>query len=620
MKIKNLLFCTLFFCCTLGINSLKAQLVEKASITANEANFKMISPNSYLMEIAGPNNYYFKQQIEHTKNISLSNVNKDGKKFSDGTYKMQVTPIVTLSETIRLELAALRKENDQEKIAAYRLAHELPSTVNVYNISFSIRNGQFVSPDEREVNGVNLSKMASISWEQEQDHPVLYASLNDVNLEHGKPVWASNALPFATDNTSMFEDDQQFLDDVIVNGSICVGQDCNNGENFGFDTGRYKENNLRIHFDDTSNSASFPSNDWRISINDSSNGGASYFAVEDATAGNVPFRIEAGAGANALHVDASGGNIGLGTATPVVELHVVDGDSPTMRLEQNGSSGFTAQTWDLAANETNFFIRDVTNGSKLPFRIRPNAPTSSIDIAASGNVGMGTQSPDAPLDIERSSNPKLRLTNTQATTGNTWELISADNSGRLNITNVTNGITPVKIDDLANNNLLKIGLNGSPDRIDITGVLFINGIDNSNPDFVFEPDYNLESIEEHASFMWKHKHLPAVGRGVIGDDGKAMINVANRSQGVLEELEKAHLYIEQLYKRINIEKESRLEVNNKQQQTINQQAEEIANLKAQLIKMETLETQLAELIQMVSALNKTHNSSDSSDKAVGEKE
>ena len=616
MKVKNLLFCTMVFCCTIGIQPLNAQLVEKASITANEANFKMISPNSYLMEIAGPNNYYFKQQVEYTTNISLSNVDMNGKKFSDGTYKMQVTPILTLSETIRLELAALRNENDQEKIAAYRLAHELPATVNVYNISFSIRDGKFVSPDQQEVKGVNLPKMSSLQWEQ-QDHPVLYASLNNVGMEYSKPVYTSTALPSIGDNTSMFEDDQQFLDDVIVVGSICVGQDCNNGENFGFDTGRYKENNLRIHFDDTSTSASFPKNDWRISINDSSNGGSSYFAVEDATAGNVPFRIEAGAGANALHVDASGGNVGLGTATPVVELHVVDGDSPTMRLEQNGASGFTPQTWDLAGNETNFFVRDVTNGSKLPFRIRPSAPTSSIDIAANGNVGLGTQSPDAPLDIERSSNPKLRLTNTQTGTGNTWELISADDSGRLNFTNVTNGKTPVKIDDMANNNLLKLGLDGSPNRVDITGVLFINNIDNSNPDYVFEPDYKLESIEEHASYMWKNKHLPAVGSGVNGENGKAMINVANRSQGVLEELEKAHLYIEQLHKRINNEKESRLDVNNKQQQNIDQQAEEITNLKAQLTKMET---QLAELIQLVSALDKTNDSSYSSDKAVGEKE
>src|SRR5687767_2248139 len=68
-----------------------------------------------------------------------------------------------------------------------------------------------------------------------------------------------------------------------------------------------------------------------------------------------------------------------------------------MRLEQNNSGGFTAQTWDIAGNEANFFVRDTTNGSTLPFRIRPGAPTSSIDIAANGFVGFGTASPTAQL-------------------------------------------------------------------------------------------------------------------------------------------------------------------------------------------------------------------------------
>ncbi|MDM7930876.1 hypothetical protein [Tabrizicola sp.] len=71
--------------------------------------------------------------------------------------------------------------------------------------------------------------------------------------------------------------DQVIADDLIVTGSACVGFDCVNNENFGFDTLVLKENNLRIFFDDTSNSSSFPANDWRIVINDSANGGSSFF-------------------------------------------------------------------------------------------------------------------------------------------------------------------------------------------------------------------------------------------------------------------------------------------------------------------------------------------------------
>ena len=159
-----------------------------------------------------------------------------------------------------------------------------------------------------------------------------------------------------------------------------------------------KENNLRIKAQDTSTSASFPTNDWQITFNDSSNGGANKFSIDDIDGGRTPFTLEAGAPSNSLYVD-DGGRIGLGTNTPVVELHTVNGDTPTLRLEQSGSSGFTPQTWDVAGNETNFFIRDATNGSTLPFRIRPGAPTSSIHIGDSGNVGLGTSSPSAALHI-----------------------------------------------------------------------------------------------------------------------------------------------------------------------------------------------------------------------------
>ena len=176
---------------------------------------------------------------------------------------------------------------------------------------------------------------------------------------------------------------QVINNDLIVIGSECVGMDCSSSENFGFDTLRLKENNLRINFADTSNSGSFPTNDWRLVANDSANGGRNIFYLEDSNTGREVLSVEAGAPSNALYVDDAG-NLGLGTSTPVVEIHVKDGDTPTLRLEQDNSSGFTAQTWDVAGNETNFFVRDVNNGSKLPFRIRPGAPESSIDIAANG--------------------------------------------------------------------------------------------------------------------------------------------------------------------------------------------------------------------------------------------
>ena len=104
--------------------------------------------------------------------------------------------------------------------------------------------------------------------------------------------------------------DSMIIDDLIVYGSECVGLDCVNGENFSFDTLRLKENNLRIHFFDTSNSGSFPSTDWRITINDSFNGGENYFSIDNATANTSLLRIMAD------------GNVGIGTTSPSERLHV----------------------------------------------------------------------------------------------------------------------------------------------------------------------------------------------------------------------------------------------------------------------------------------------------------
>jgi hypothetical protein len=109
-------------------------------------------------------------------------------------------------------------------------------------------------------------------------------------------------------------------------------------------------------------------------------------------------------------------------------------DTPAMRMEQNNSGGFTAQTWDIGANEANWFVRDVTGGSRLPLRIRPGATTSSVDISATGNVGINTASPTAKLDVNGTALTRDALT-VKAGAGNevaklTW--LSTDD-GQLNL-------------------------------------------------------------------------------------------------------------------------------------------------------------------------------------------
>jgi hypothetical protein len=323
-------------------------------------------------------------------------------------------------------------------------------------------------------------------------------------------------------------------DDLIVDGSACIGFDCVNGEVFSFDTIRLKENNLRIKFDDTSVAASFPRNDWQLTANDSANGGASKFSIDDITNSRTPFTVEANAPSHSLYVD-DGGRVGLGTSTPSLELHIIDGDTPAMRLQQDGSSGFAPQTWDVAGNETNFFVRDVTNGSALPLRIRPGAPSSSIFIDVDGDVGLGTSSPDADLEISSSDTfAFLRITATGAT-NDSADFTYTDGAGG-------QGEWRVNIVD-GDNQELALDADGN---LTIDGEITTSGSCSGGCDLVFDKRYDLATIEQHAEAMWAQRYLPNVGPTPEGGP----FNLSRKIGGMLNELEHAHIYIEQLNRRI----------------------------------------------------------------------
>lgn len=348
------------------------------------------------------------------------------------------------------------------------------------------------------------------------------------------------------------------LDDVIIQFSLCLGNDCSNGESFGFDTLRLKENNVRIHFDDTSVSASFPRNDWRITINDSGNGGGSYFSIDDATAGRQVFRVDAGAPSNSLYVDAQG-DVGIGVANATTDLHVRSGNTPTLRLEQDGSSGFTAQTFDVAANEANFFVRDVTNGSALSFRIEPGADQDSLFIESDNDIGMGTNSPVSALHVRRTAadlglGSAVTIEQASSTTGPRG-LLALRNNGQvymqLEDTSVVSGGAAAGVWNLQNRgghfqltNSVGTGdefVMDAVGNVTLSGSLTTSGAGacNAGCDRVFDEDYDLPSIEDHAELMYRHGYLPNVGP--TPEDSP--INITEKVGRVLNELEHAHIYI-----------------------------------------------------------------------------
>lgn len=352
--------------------------------SGSSVRWDVAAPNAGLtLIVSAPDGRVFSKNFKGSSSASFSTTDAQGERLPDGqyTYELRLTP----ASSMRKDATSNGRGKDDEPEAVRAARKSVPAQPLVESGSFSVVNGAVIVAGAAEEG--NKRSGAKVS-----ERPIQPGSASlgrsGFRLHHVPSFMPDNVIP----------------DDLIVQGSACVGLDCVNGEVFGFDTIRLKENNTRLQFDDTSASG-FPTNNWQIRANSSAAGGASFLGFVDQGAsgnsetGTIVFEVDAGAPANALKVSSTG-RVGLRTATPALDLHITTSDTPAQRLEQTNAGGFTAQTWDIAGNEANFFVRDVTGGSRLPFRIRPGAPTSSVDISASGNVGIGTASPEMRLDTK----------------------------------------------------------------------------------------------------------------------------------------------------------------------------------------------------------------------------
>ena len=355
----------------------------------SSVRFDVSAPHvAVTLTVIGPEGFSFSKEFKTPPEFSL--ISEKGERLPDGsyTYELRVTPNISADVKDALK-AAREKGNGAELQRELRKRGALPPEL-VQSGSFLVLNGSAIVAGATEGKGTRRAM-------NETPAPA--------PLPAAAPVSSGRVSYKVQRNHPRFlVFDQVIPDDLIVQGSICAGLDCVNNENFGFDTIRLKENNTRIQFDDDSTSAGFPNNNWQIRANDSGSGGSNFLGFVDqgvsgnSETGTIVFAVNAGASANSLRV-GSNSKVGLRTATPVLDVHANTTDTPAIRLEQNNSGGFTAQTWDIAGNEANFFVRDVTGGSRLPLRIRPGAPTSSIDISAAGNVGLQTASPNLRLEV-----------------------------------------------------------------------------------------------------------------------------------------------------------------------------------------------------------------------------
>ncbi|MDM8166655.1 hypothetical protein, partial [Roseovarius sp.] len=169
---------------------------------------------------------------------------------------------------------------------------------------------------------------------------------------------------------------------------------------------------------------------------------------------------------------------------------------------------------------------------RLPFQVRPGAPDSSIDIASSGNVGIGTNTPDAPLEVSNDDTFSFfRVTATGAPVNQSVDVVFTQGplgTGEFRY-NIVDGDGP------------EMRLNADGDMA-IDGTLTTSGSCSVGCDAVFDAGYTLPSIEEHHARTLALGHLPNVGPTRDGEPW----DVTDKMGRILNELEHAHLYIARL--------------------------------------------------------------------------
>lgn len=239
-----------------------------------------------------------------------------------------------------------------------------------------------------------------------------------------------------------------------------------------------------------------------------------------------------------------------------VEIEDISKEFTALYLDNGNIGGGPDQDWTLTNNFLGlgeFAIEDCGAGCagelKFPFVIAAGAPSYSIFTDSTGSVGIGTNVPGEKLHVV-DGNLKVEQTGALvdaiidfATQTSNWEIKQNGTTGRLTFFSPGGGATTAsfKFARAAQENLFRVGVLAG-DTVDINGKLVING-SQVTPDYVFEKDYPLESIEEHSELMWKNKHLPALPGASANETG---VDIVSHQFGTLEELEKAHIYISQL--------------------------------------------------------------------------
>lgn len=235
----------------------------------------------------------------------------------------------------------------------------------------------------------------------------------------------------------------------------------------------------------------------------------------------------------------SGGNVGIGTAGSSEKLTVWGNILVGNSAISAGVHALTPTGWGYSpnfyrvvmvgaasGNETVSIGYDPSgnpdatfsgHGQEVLFRrgvqfVTPNAANTGFNLSnlvlLDGNVGIGTNSPAAPLHVYHASQPQIRL----QSANRQWGIVSNTSWGNngFSIYDFTADDTRLQIDTTGK---VGIGTISPTHRLQVVGAVRASSFVSDTAtyaDFVFKPGYKLPSLTDVEAAIQRDGHLPGI--------------------------------------------------------------------------------------------------------------
>jgi len=269
------------------------------------------------------------------------------------------------------------------------------------------------------------------------------------------------------------------------------------------------------------------------------------------------------------------GNVGIGTTTPDMKFSVYSAENSLVRFHYTGSStisgfrlGRSGSFGDFINLSSGFGIGAGSSSGNLPLNSQNLTHVDLFINSTTNNVGIGTTTPldrltvtGGNVTIGNTTNQEYSLTfrpsdNTarNALVGYSSNTVAADyiglksNWGSIRFS--TNGGNEVV--RITANERVGIGTSDPQSKLAVEGTIRAKEIKVMEvigaPDYVFEADYNLRTLEATKAYIEENKHLPEIPSAAEMEANG--IELGDMNMRLLKKIEELTLYMIEINKQV----------------------------------------------------------------------